>query len=47
MRELKNEEMKSVEAGASALLISGIVGVIITFFIGVLRGYSNPESCRN
>lgn len=47
MRELKKEEMKSVEAGASALVISSIVGVIVTFFIGALRGYSNPESCRN
>lgn len=47
MKELKNEEMKKVEGGASAVAVSSIIGVVITFLIGVFHGYSNPESCRN
>jgi len=47
MKELKREEMKKVEGGASVTVISSIVGTVITFLIGVFHGYSNPESCRN
>lgn len=47
MKELRKEEMKRVEAGADPLVVTGIVGVVITFLIGVFHGYTNPESCRN
>ena len=47
MKELKKEEMKEVAGGASPVVVSSIIGVVITFLIGVFHGYSNPESCRN
>jgi len=47
MKELRNEEMKMIEGGADPVVVGSIIGVVITFLIGVLRGYSNPESCRN
>ncbi len=47
MKELKKEEMKKVEAGASAVVVTSIIGIVITFLIGAFHGYSNPESCRN
>ena len=47
MKELRKEEMKKVEGGTSPVVVSSIIGVVITFLIGVFHGYSNPESCRN
>ncbi len=47
MKELRREEMKKIEGGASPVVVSGIIGAVITFLIGVFHGYSNPESCRN
>lgn len=47
MRELKKDEMMHVEGGASTVAVTGIIGVVVTFLIGVFHGYSNPESCRN
>ena len=47
MKELKKEEMKKIDGGTSSIIVSSIIGVIITFLIGVFHGYNNPESCRN
>lgn len=47
MKRLKNEEMMKIEGGASPIVVSSIVGVVITFLIGLFHGYSNPEACRN
>ncbi len=47
MKELRKEEMKKIDGGASAIAVSSIIGVVVTFLIGVFHGYSNPESCRN
>ena len=47
MKKLNEEEMKNVSAGADPVVVTSIIGVVITFLIGVFHGYSNPESCRN
>lgn len=47
MKKLEKEEMQRVEGGADPLIVTGIIGVIVTFFIGIFHGYANPEECRN
>lgn len=47
MKKLDIKEMKSIEGGASGVLIGSIIGVIITFVIGIFDGYANPEKCNN
>lgn len=47
MRELSNDEKFKVEGGASAVLVGTVIGVIVTFVVGVLHGYANPKSCNN
>lgn len=47
MKELKKEEMLNVDGGASALLVTTIVGAVITFVVSILHGYSNPKKCNN
>ena len=47
MQKLKEEEMKRVEGGADPVVVTSIIGAVITFLIGVFHGYSNPEACRN
>lgn len=47
MRELSSDEKFKVEGGASATLVGTIIGVIVTFVVGVLHGYANPKSCNN
>lgn len=47
MREISKEEMMKVEGGANAILITSIVGAVITFVVGILKGYSNPQKCNN
>lgn len=46
MQKLNVKELKNVKGGASAgWIIAGIVAGI-TFFVGVLDGYSRPFKCR-
>ncbi len=47
MRELRNEEMKNIDGGADPVVVTSVIGVVVTFLIGVFHGYFNPESCRN
>ena len=47
MRELKNEEMTMVEGGGDPVLIGTIIGIVVTFVVGVLHGYANPKSCND
>ena len=47
MQKLKEEEMKKVVGGADPVIVTSIIGTIVTFLIGVFHGYSNPEACRN
>ena len=46
MRELKKEEMKTVEGGANSILVTSIVTAVITFIVGIFYGYSNPKPCN-
>lgn len=46
MKKLEKEELLLVEGGANSILIGSIVGVIVTFVVGLLHGYSNPKSCN-
>lgn len=44
MIELRKEDMLNINGGANAILITTIIGTIITFIVGTLKGYSNPEN---
>ena len=47
MRKLKEEEMKQIQAGAvSAVAIWAIIAAGLSFFGGVLDGYTRPFKCR-
>lgn len=46
MREIKKDEMIRIEGGADPVLVTSIVGVIVTLVIGILHGYSNPKKCN-
>ena len=46
MIELRKEDMLNINGGANAILITTIIGTIITFIVGTLKGYSNPEKCN-
>lgn len=46
MIELKKEDMLNINGGANAILITTIIGTIITFIVGTLNGYANPEKCN-
>ncbi len=46
MKEIKTSELKSMKAGAIHWGIVGLIGGIITFFVGVIDGYTNPSKCR-
>lgn len=47
MREIKKQEMKLVDGGANGIFISSVIGVIVTFVVGVFHGYSNPKTCND
>lgn len=44
MIELRKEDMLNINGGANAILITTIIGTIITFIVGT--GYSNPGKCN-
>ena len=46
MIELRKEDMLNINGGANAILITTIIGRIITFIVGTLIGYSYPEKCN-
>lgn len=39
MIELRKEDMLNINGGANAILITTIIGTIITFIVGTLKGY--------
>lgn len=47
MREIKKEEMKMVDGGTNGIFVGSVIGLIVTFIVGVLYGYSNPKTCNN
>lgn len=46
MREINDKEMMEVDGGANHILVGTIIGVVITFVVGVLHGFSNPKKCN-
>ena len=47
MREIKKEEMIKVEGGTNGIFIGSVIGIVVTFIVGVLHGYSNPKTCND
>ena len=47
MRKLTKNEMKNIEGGAGmSVAVLGIgISVIISFIVGVVSGFTNPEPC--
>ena len=41
---INNDELVNIQGGSKALL-AGIIGSVITFFIGVVDGYVRPKKC--
>ena len=46
MREINKKEMLEVGGGTNPIVIGSIVGVIVTFVVGLLHGFSNPKNCN-
>lgn len=47
MKQLKNEELYSVEGGAIKWGVFGGIAAAISFIIGFIDGYTNPKKCNN
>ena len=47
MKKLTKNEMKNIKGGAavSATVIGIGVSIIISFFVGIISGFTNPEPC--
>lgn len=47
MRKLTNLEMKKIKgsAGLSAAVIGIGVSIIVSFVVGIISGFTNPEPC--
>ena len=46
MREINDKEMMKIEGGANPVIVSSIIGVVVTFVVGLLHGFSNPKICN-
>lgn len=38
MKELKKEEMMLIDGGANPVIIGSVIGIIVTFVVGILHG---------
>lgn len=45
MRVVTEEELKSINGGFNTTL-AVVLGVVATFIIGIINGYTNPEKCN-
>lgn len=45
MRVVSEEELKSINGGFNTTL-AVVLGVVATFIIGIINGYTNPEKCN-
>lgn len=45
MKKIKENKLKRIKGGFSTLTFIGITA-IIAFLVGVVKGYTNPESCE-
>lgn len=46
MREIDNKEMMVIDGGTNPVVIGSVIGVIVTFVVGLLHGFSNPKNCN-
>ena len=46
MREINDKEMMEIDGGTNPVLIGSIIGVVVTFVVGLLHGFSNPKNCN-
>lgn len=44
--KIKDEELKKIDAGGFSVSFGLIFGGIVTFFIGLLDGYTRPLACN-
>lgn len=47
MNKLNNIEMYSVDGGAVKWGVVALIGGILTFVVGIVDGYTNPQKCHN
>ena len=47
MKELTNNEMMSINGGAVNWAIVAGIGTLVSFIIGAIDGYVNPQKCNN
>lgn len=45
MKVVNEEELKSINGGFNTTL-AVVLGVVATFIIGIINGYTNPEKCK-
>lgn len=46
MYELKKEELQKITGGGVGWITAGIIAGI-TFIVGIISGYTNPNKCNN
>lgn len=46
MQKLDNNEMKSIKAGAISAAVWAVIAAGLSFFGGLLDGYTRPFRCR-
>ena len=47
MKKLENKELKEITGGIGIGWIIGGIAAGLTFIIGVISGYTNPNKCNN
>lgn len=45
MNELNSEELMNINGGIKWAIV-GLVGIIVTFIVGIFDGITRPLSCR-
>lgn len=45
--ELNETEMMKVNGGSISIELISIIGGIVTFILGTISGYTNPNKCNN
>lgn len=47
MKKLKNEDLAKVNGGGISLAKIGMFGAVVSFIIGVVRGFARPFTCSS
>ena len=45
--ELNETEMMKINGGSISIELISIIGGIVTFILGTISGYTNPNKCNN